>query len=617
METSNQRKRRRCGRNWFAALAVAALLLSILPTAAFAAGSYLVWLNGSWLGEGETTVGGGRVILDAENKTLTMENVALDSFVSFEAGEEFTLIVKGTNTVAPTSGEVGITTAEGMPKLNILLEEGASLTITADTSNAIYVRNGGLRVSGPGALTANSVGGYPTVYVAGDTVFENSTVNITGDQVGLFVQDPDWTESYSVVMRGAAVDIDVTAGTTQAVYCSMGDITIENTVLTTKTEGWSDESEGFGLYTDDGSILIKGDGSNVVHTGAIGFFADQITVEGGKVDVKTADTALCGYNGVSITGGGVKAESTMSYAILGTRGPVSITGEKTEVTAITGAEDYAAISNANAPNNPAFGDGGVHLDAKVTVKGKKLIVGVKKNAESAITLGPNFEIAGAALKTEAVSDTKSKTYFVAADGGSELTGEAVVCKHRFGGAPNWTWSADHTSATATFPCIESGDYSEVLTAAVTSKTTPATCTAAGKTVYTAEITFLGTNYSDTREVPIAIDKNAHGEIELRGEREATCSEKGYTGDRVCKDCGAIVEKGQEIELKAHVFVDGRCTVCGAAEKPDDSADRPQGATDSPETGSGGNAVFGVSLLFVAGAVLTGTAIHNRKRKYNR
>ena len=370
----------------------------------------------------------------------------------------------------------------------------------------------------------------------------------------------------------------------------------------------------------DGDLLIKGDKTDVKHTGGIGFDADTITIEGGKVDVKSNDTALLGYSGVTISGGAVKAESTNSYAILGTKGTVSITGADTEVTAITGSEDFAAISNANHPNNPTFGDGGIHLDAKITVQGKNLIVGVKKNAEAAITLGENFEIAGATLKHESIGSSKTKTYFVDEEGNA-LTGEAVVCKHTYGETPTWTWAEDGSSATASFPCTASGDYTAVVNATITSETTPATCIAAGKMVYTAKATFGGKEYTSTKEIAIAIDADAHGETELKNAKDATCTEKGYTGDKVCKDCGKVaeagteiaidadahgetelknakdatctekgytgdkvckdcgktVEAGKEIEMTAHTFEDGKCSVCGA---PD-----PDYVTDTSDTSS--------------------------------
>ena len=291
-----------------AVLLAVVMMLCLLPTAAFAAGTYLVYLNGAWLDAGETTVGDGKVTLDVENKTLTIENVALTDFVSFEATEEFTLIVKGTNTITPETGIIGIGTNQNLPTLNIVLEEGASLDITVDTANAIYIRGGDLKVSGAGSLTLTSEGGYPTLFAPGDITFDGVTVDITGDQVGIFSNEvyDEVEEDYiptAVTMRNATVDIDVSAGDSQAVYCFYGSITIEDTVLTTTTST-TEESENYALYVD-GDLLIKGDKTDIKHTGGIGFDADTITIEGGKVDVKSNDTALLGYSGVTISGGAV------------------------------------------------------------------------------------------------------------------------------------------------------------------------------------------------------------------------------------------------------------------------------------------------------------------------
>ncbi len=43
-----------------------------------------------------------------------------------------------------------------------------------------------------------------------------------------------------------------------------------------------------------------------------------------------------------------------------------------------------------------------------------------------------------------------------------------------------------------------------------------------------------------------VDADNHGETELKGAKEATETEPGYTGDKVCKDCGKTVETGTEI-----------------------------------------------------------------------
>ena len=576
-----------------AVLLAVVMMLCLLPTAAFAVDEVRVYVGGcGYLNDGTTSCGEGTVTLNRAEKTLTIENIETSMLYIYGVGDDFTLIVKGENKLEITNSAGGVLVySVDVPTQKIVLEENAVLDVANNDGNAIYVNGGDLEVRGAGLLklshTEGAVSDYPVLAVYGDLtvadgvsltidssangiwaqniVFDGATVDITADMLGIFsVIYDDVADDYiatTVTMRNSTVDIDVTAGDEQAVCCQLGFITIEDTVLTTKTS-MAEDGANYALYVD-GDLLIKGDKTDVKHTGGIGFSSDSgtITIEGGKVDVKSNDTALLGYRGVTISGGVVKAESTNSYAILGTKGTVSITGADTEVTAITGSEDYAAIGNSN---NPDVGDGGIHLDAKITVQGMNLIVGLKKDAEAAITLGENFEIAGATLKHESIDSSKTKTYFVDAEGNA-LTGEAVVCKHTYGETPTWTWAEDGSSATASFPCTASGDYTEVVNATITSQTTPATCVATGKTVYTAKATFGGKEYTSTKEITIAIDADAHGETELKNAKDATCTEKGYTGDKVCKDCGKVAEAGTEIEMTAHTFENGKCSVCGAAD----------------------------------------------------
>ena len=54
------------------------------------------------------------------------------------------------------------------------------------------------------------------------------------------------------------------------------------------------------------------------------------------------------------------------------------------------------------------------------------------------------------------------------------------------------------------------------------------------------------------------------DTELRNVKDPTCTEDGYTGDKVCKICGRTMEKGEAIEALGHDFEDGHgtCNVCG-------------------------------------------------------
>lgn len=55
------------------------------------------------------------------------------------------------------------------------------------------------------------------------------------------------------------------------------------------------------------------------------------------------------------------------------------------------------------------------------------------------------------------------------------------------------------------------------------------------------------------------EKCSHATTKLVGEKEATCAEKGYTGDKVCTTCTTIVVPGSETPMIDHVFGEGEIT----------------------------------------------------------
>lgn len=62
--------------------------------------------------------------------------------------------------------------------------------------------------------------------------------------------------------------------------------------------------------------------------------------------------------------------------------------------------------------------------------------------------------------------------------------------------------------------------------------------------------------------------NHDGTTSIVGKKDASCTDKGYTGDKVCDDCGKLVEKGKEIAAsghkggKANCVKKAVCEVCG-------------------------------------------------------
>jgi len=81
-----------------------------------------------------------------------------------------------------------------------------------------------------------------------------------------------------------------------------------------------------------------------------------------------------------------------------------------------------------------------------------------------------------------------------------------------------------------------------------------------------------------------IPATGHGESEVKGAKEATCTEDGYTGDKVCKVCGEILERGTVIEKIGHVWgepewnwsEDGKtCTVTFTCKNNPEHKETPQ------------------------------------------
>ncbi len=85
-----------------------------------------------------------------------------------------------------------------------------------------------------------------------------------------------------------------------------------------------------------------------------------------------------------------------------------------------------------------------------------------------------------------------------------------------------------------------------------------TCTEDGNSAYWYSVAF-DKYFKDENGVneitaeSTVIPAKGHGESEVKGAKEATCTEDGYTGDKVCKVCGEILERGTVIEKLGHVW----------------------------------------------------------------
>ena len=71
----------------------------------------------------------------------------------------------------------------------------------------------------------------------------------------------------------------------------------------------------------------------------------------------------------------------------------------------------------------------------------------------------------------------------------------------------------------------------------------------------AEITAACGDFSATKTIQVT----GHPNTELKNAKEATCSTEGYTGDKICKDCGKTIEAGKTIPKKEHIWDAGKVT----------------------------------------------------------
>ena len=96
----------------------------------------------------------------------------------------------------------------------------------------------------------------------------------------------------------------------------------------------------------------------------------------------------------------------------------------------------------------------------------------------------------------------------------------------------------------------------------------------------------------------------HGSSSVVNKKDPTCTENGYTGDKVCDNCGKVLEKGKVIPKLGHKFVDGVCSVCGAKE-------------GAPQTGDSSNMVLWMGVMIVAAVAMSGAVMSYRKKFANR
>lgn len=199
-------------------------------------------------------------------------------------------------------------------------------------------------------------------------------------------------------------------------------------------------------------------------------------------------------------------------------------------------------------------------------------------------------------------------------------------------SPVWDWASDYSTCKVSFTCAHDASHVLTLDAQVTKKTkTPATCTEKGITTYTASIEWNHVVYTDEAEqadIPMV-----EHETQLLKSKEATCTQEGYTGDEICKNCRTILKTGSILPKLSHVYENGECIYCHAKERafnentneeepvtsmdPSVSNNDPAISEKDPSnanTGVDSSALLWGALLLIAGISLSGMVYGQYKKR---
>ena len=178
---------------------------------------------------------------------------------------------------------------------------------------------------------------------------------------------------------------------------------------------------------------------------------------------------------------------------------------------------------------------------------------------------------GDPVETKATCEADGKTVYTAkvTFNGKDYTNtkeETIkAIGHKYG-EPTWNWIKGENNtytATATFTCANDEKHVETVDAKVTEKSDGATCTEAGKIVYTAKVTFNGKDYTESKEETVG----ALGHDYQTTTTKATLSKDGSIVTK-CTRCGDVTENTTIAYPKTITLSEDHYVYDGQEKKPE-------------------------------------------------
>ena len=524
-------------------LLAVALCLGLLPATALAAapigqvlyvGGVQISSTGYWTTDSDGNVTASTagdtptdnyIHYDAENNVLTLHNATIKKGLDYnESIQGGTYICGSAIGVFNQNGDAELTiTLEGT---NTIAEVGKGIFVLASSAST---GSSNLTIQGDGSLNASASQTGICVQSNSNNAalcVENAEVTASSDVAfknGVLVQAKDGSD-VSLTVNGGSLTASVNAN----IWFQFGSglsgsgtptVTVSNNAIVRANGGIANNSSSPIQY-ETGSNSTGGivwNGSNGTVFGSVTLQDDLEIKSGETLTVPDGSSLNCNgnltNNGTILASGGTVTGSLSGGTAVTTP---SITAQPTGQTVTEGSAAMFSVTASNAQT---------YQWQQSTDNGSSWA-----NIESATSA--SYTISSTATD---MSNYQYRCVVKSASGVGVISNAATLTVHVHAwGEPVWSWSEDGKTATATFTCKNDGSHQATEDAAVTSAVkTPATCTEAGVTTYTATVEFGGETYTSTKDVadvPATGHEFEGGLCSVCGARDTSFSPALVSGD---------------------------------------------------------------------------------------